>query len=379
MARKDEVEILTFFEHISDPRVDRTKHHLLIEMIFIALCAAIGGANTWADVERFGKAKIDWFRKYLVLEHGIPSHDTFGRVFARLDTGEFHTAVQNWLGHLQVAMQDEHIAVDGKVARGSADAAAGGSVLHLVNAWASGLRLCLGQVAVEKDSNEIPAARQLLEMLELTGAVVTLDAMHCQKETAAKLVEQEADYVLIVKDNQPTLHNTLLDLFIDYGEEDYQAPELRCHQTQEKSHGRIEERTYYVCPAPKELKQQGEWPNLRSVGMVYRCCEVNGKLREETVFFLSSLPPRVKRLAELVRKHWSVENSLHWVLDVVFAEDQSRIRKGVGQQIAGVFRRLALSILQQDTSLKENIRGKRLRAGWNDKALEAILESVRLI
>jgi predicted transposase YbfD/YdcC len=348
-------------------------------MIFIALCAAIGGANSWVDVERFGNAKRDWFKKFLKLENGIPSHDTFGRVFARLDTAEFYLAVHNWLRNLRFTIKDEHVAIDGKTLRGSRNSVPGKAALQLVNAWASGLRLCLGQVAVDDESNEIPAARQLLEMLELTGAVVTLDAIHCQKETAATICARQADYVLIVKDNQPTLHNELLELFGQYGEQDFRAAGLRCHKTQETSHGRIERRIYYVIAAPWEWVQRGDWPGLRSVGMVYRSREEGGVVQTQVTFFISSLPPKVRRIADLVRKHWSIETSLHWVLDVIFAEDGSRIRKGVGQEIAGVFRRLALSILQQDTSLKENIRGKRLRAGWHDETLEGILESVCLI
>ena len=371
MARVGIVAIRERFSALTDPRMERTKRHLLLDMVVIALCAAICGANGWADVERFGKAKLDWLSQFLDLPNGIPSHDTFGRLFARLDTNEFLTCLHNWLRSLKLALKDKHIAIDGKTVRHSFDKATGKSALHLVSAWASDVRISLGQVAVDEKSNEITAVPRLLELLELTGAVVTLDAMHCQKETASAIVTKGADYLLTVKENQPKLHAKLAELFINYGDDDYRVSGLRIHKTVERSHGRNERREYYVIAAPAELR--AEWEGLRTIGMVYRCREVGDKIQEETVYFISSLPPVVKRLARLIRGHWGIENSLHWVLDVTFAEDQSRIRKGHGPEIAAVFRRLALSILEQDTSVKGSIRGKRLQAGWNTDILERIL------
>jgi predicted transposase YbfD/YdcC len=375
MARSGVVAIRARFSNLTDPRIERTKQHQLLDMVVIALCAAICGANSWADVERFGKAKLDWLSRFLDLPNGIPSHDTFGRVFARLDTNEFYICLHNWLRSLKLAIKEKQVAIDGKTLRHSFDKAAGKSALHLVSAWAADLRISLGQVAVDEKSNEITAVPQLLELLELTGAVVTLDAMHCQKETAAAILAKGADYVLTVKSNQPTLHAKLAELFLDYGERDYRVAGLKVHKTVERSHGRNERREYYVAPPPVELRDSEEWKGVRSVGMVYRCCERNGKLQEEIVYFISSLPPKVKCLARLIRGHWGIENSLHWILDVSFAEDQSRIRKGQGQEIAAVFRRLALSMLQQDTTVKSSIRGKRLQAGWNTDILEGILTS----
>jgi len=375
MARVGVVAIRERFSSLTDPRIERTKRHLLLDMVVIALCAAICGANSWADVERFGTSKRDWLRRFLDLPHGIPSHDTFGRVFARLDTNQFLTCLHNWLRSLKLALNEKQVAIDGKVLRRSFDRAAGTSALQLVSAWAADLRLSLGQVAVDENSNEITAVPELLDMLELTGAVVTLDAMHCQKDTAAAILAKQADYVLTVKCNQPSLHAQLAELFLEYGERDYRVPGLRVHKTVERSHGRDERREYYVAPAPPELLANQEWQGLRTIGMVYRCREQDGKIEEELVYFISSLPPRVKRLARLIRGHWGIENKLHWILDVNFAEDQSRIRKGQGAEIAGVFRRLALSILQQDTTVKSSIRGKRLMAGWNTSLLEGILAS----
>lgn len=358
------------FAKLTDPRVERTKLHSLLDMVFIALCATICGAEGWADVERFGKSKRDWFARFLALENGIPSHDTFGRVFARLDTQEFQTCVHNWLLNLGLLLKDQGISIDGKTLRRSFDTATGKSALHVVSAWASQLRICLGQVAVDGKSNEITAVPKLLELLELTGAVVTLDAMHCQKDTTAAIRAKKADYVITVKANQPKLHDAVQQFFLDAANQDYQG--VRIHKTTERNRGRLERREMYVAPAPAELTESGEWVGLRSIGMIYRYRD-DGQESHAVTFFISSLPPRVKRIARHVRGHWGVENSLHWVLDVTFAEDDSRIRKDNGPEIAGIFRRLALSVLQQDTSLKSSIRGKRLQAGWNEDILERIL------
>jgi predicted transposase YbfD/YdcC len=358
------------FAKLTDPRMERTKLHSLLDMVFIALCATICGAEGWADVERFGKMKRDWFARFLSLENGIPSHDTFGRLFARLDTQEFQTCVHNWLLNLGLQLKDQGVSIDGKTLRHSFDTATGKSALHVVSAWASQLRICLGQVAVEGKSNEITAVPKLLELLDLTGAVVTLDAMHCQKDTTAAIRAKQADYVITVKANQPKLHDALQQFFLDAGNRDYEG--VRIHKTTERNRGRVERREVYVAPAPAELTESGEWVGLRSIGMIYRFRD-DGQESHAVTFFISSLPPRVKRIARYVRGHWGVENSLPWVLDVTFAEDASRIRKDNSPEIASIFRRLALSVLQQDTSIKSSIRGKRLQAGWNEEILEAII------
>lgn len=370
----------TIFEHfqdLDDPRQNRGNNHSLYEMIVMALTAAIAGAGCWVDVERFGIAKRTWFEKFLVLEHGIPSHDTFGRVFAALDSDAFLVCLQEWLESLSLNMKGQGVAIDGKTLRHSFDNATGKASLHVVNAWATGLRICLGQIAVDDKSNEITAVPKLLEFLELQGAVVTLDAMHCQRDTAETIRAQAADYVLTVKGNQPTLHQRLEDLFLQYGERNYDVPNLRRHVTVEKAHGREERREYYVVPVSKDLRSA--WKDIQSVGMVYRYRRdvVSGKIHEETMYFISSLPPKVRTLAKYLRGHWRVENSLHWSLDVTFGEDASRIRKGNGAELASIFRRLALTVLQRDTTQKENIRGKRLMAGWDTDVLEAILTGVK--
>lgn len=372
MARGPAAVLYKHFEKVTDPRVNRGRNHELLELLFLALTATLCGAQSWADVERFAHSKLAWFRRFVRLEHGVPSHDTFGRVFAALDTAEFLTAMHAWVDSFAGALRGQGVAIDGKTLRGSFDAAAGQSPLHLITAFACGTRLCLRQMAVDGKSNEIPAVPALLKLLELSGAVVTLDALHCQVETARAVLAAEADYLLIAKGNQEKLHHELLDLFIAVGDRDYDVPGLTRHVTVERSHGRTERREYHCLRAPRDNATLRRWPGLRSLVMIHRRCAEGETVREETSFAISSLPPKVKTLAQFIRGHWAIENCQHWVLDVTFTEDASRIRRGAGPEIAGALRRMALNILQQDTSLKENLRGKRLRAGWDDRVLDAI-------
>lgn len=360
------------FENLTDPRLERGHNHNLLEMVFLALTAMLCGAQGWADVERFAKSKIRWFRRYVRLQNGVPSHDTFGRVFARLDTGEFLTAMHTWVDAFAGSLRGQGVAIDGKTLRGSFDRAAGKSALHTITAFACGTRVCLRQMSVDETSNEIPAVPALLKLMELSGATVTLDAMHCQVETARAITEADADYILIVKKNQERLYAHLLDCFLAYAEVDYEVEGLKKHTTVEKSHGRQERREYYFIEAPSNDKLLARWSKLRSIGMIYRCRESGGSTQEETMFVISSHEPKVKMLSRHIRGHWGIENRQHWVLDVTFAEDASRIRKGSSPEISAALRRMALNILQRDTTEKDNIRGKRLRAGWDDKVLDGI-------
>jgi predicted transposase YbfD/YdcC len=364
--------ILTIFRALSDPRQLKKVDHKLSEMLVIALCGAICGVDTWADLERFAHAKEDWFRRFLELENGIPSHDTFGRVFARLDTEEFHNCLQQWIESLAVCLQGQGVHIDGKTLRRSFDSESGRSALQMVSAWVSAENLCLGQIAVEEGSNELTAVPKLLEMLELSGAVVTLDALHCQKQTARAIRDRDADYILAVKGNQESLQQAIGAEFERYAEADYCDRRVRTHKTTERKHGRDELRAYTVAPAPCKLRQGG-WCDVNTIGMVYRERTVQGKTSEELIYFISSLPPKVRTIAKHLRSHWTVENQLHWSLDVTFTEDASRIRTGNGQEIAGAFRRVALSLLKRNTTVKASLRGKRLMAGWNPDVLEQIL------
>lgn len=372
MATGPAVVVSKHFEKVTDPRANRGNNHSLIEMIFLALTATICGAQGWADVERFAKSKLKWFLQHVRLTHGVPSHDTFGRVFSRLDTGEFLTAMHAWVDAFATSLRGQGVAIDGKTLRGSFDRAAGQTALHTITAFACDMRVCLRQMSVDEKSNEIPAVPELLKLLELSGATVTLDAMHCQVATAQAISDAEADYILVVKKNQETLYNHLADRFIEYADKGYEVEGLRRHTTIEKSHGREERREYYCIAAPSGDDVLARWPGIRSIGMVYRQRQTGDKLHEETNFVISSHPPKVKMLSQHIRGHWAIENTQHWVLDVTFAEDASRIRKGSSPEISAAFRRMALNILQRDTTLKETIRGKRLRAGWDDEVLDAI-------
>lgn len=365
--------IYKHFEEVTDPRANRGCNHNLVEMIFMTLTATICGANGWADVERFVKAKADWFAQYISLAHGVPSHDTFGRVFARLDTAEFLTAMHRWVDEFAGCLRGHGIAIDGKTLRGSFDRAANQLPLHTITAFATGTRTCLRQMTVPGKSNEIPAVPLLLKLLELDGATVTLDAMHCQVETAQAILNSDAHYILTVKANQPTLFEYLTSKFDEFCNTNLIADGLKKHVTTEKSHGRKERREYCVIAASAEDKQAlRRWPGLTAVGVILRQRVVGEVEQTETEFFITSHAPKVKSLAGFLRGHWGIENSQHHVLDVTFAEDASRIRRGTAPEISAAIRRMALNILQRDTTVRDNIRGKRLRAGWDESILDQI-------
>lgn len=364
-------ETCKHFENITDPRINRGRNHLLVEMIFLTLCATICDANSWIDVERYGKAKLDWLRKFFPFHEGIASHDTLGRVFSRLDSVEFYAALQSWASSIAGSLKNQTVAVDGKTLRGSFDTASAKSPLHSVTAWVSALRICICAVSVGDKSNEIPAVQQLINQLDLEGAVVTADAMHCQKETVRLIREKEADYLLQVKGNQPSLETALNDAILKAFDEDEKG--LRSHRKKEKNRNRTEFREIVVLPCPKDVPIFQGWKDLRTIGMIYRSRLVDGKLQEHVSTFITSLPNRVKNIGKRLREHWGIENSQHYILDVTFTEDSSRIRKGTGPEISSVFRRMALSILQQDTSIKDTIRGKRKRCGWDNTAIEKVM------
>lgn len=343
----------------------------MIEMVFLTLCAFIADAQCWADVERYGKSKIGWLRKYFPFENGVPSHDTLGRVFAQLDTTEFYASLQSWANDITKSLDGQTVAIDGKTLRGSHDRSRSKSALHSISAWVCGLRMCIGLKSVDDKSNEIPAAQELIRMLDMKGAVVTADAMHCQTETAQAIIEKEADYILMVKGNQPSLQDALHDAIV--AEIESKDSKARRHRKTEINRGREEFREVLVMSVPEDSKIFTRWVGIQSIGVIFRSREVNGKYEENIVTFISSLPPKVRDLAGRIRDHWGIENSQHHTLDVTFTEDASRIRKGTGPEISSVFRRLALNILQQDTTVKDSIRGKRKRCAWDNTVTEQII------
>lgn len=362
MPVSHDVEIVTIFEEMPDPRVEGRCEHRLVDILFVALCGAISGADSWVEIAEFAEKRLDWLRQFVPLENGAPSHDTFSRVFAQLDTDAFAGVMSGWMSFLQEETDGKVVAIDGKTLRRSFDRASGKSALHVISAWSTDNGLMLGQTAVEEKSNEITAIPVLLEFLDLKGATVTIDAMGCQKEIAAKIRSREADYLLNLKDNHPTLRQAVEEAFLREAEKDFRGRKVRRIVHCEKGHGREERREYVIMPVPAKLSGKGEWRDLQCIAMVLRQRVVDGHESAEISYYLTSLPPKVKAFANAARSHWGIENSLHWSLDVSFSEDQSRTRKGAGPETTALLQRVAVSLLRQDTSRKRSIRVKRLAA-----------------
>ncbi len=364
------------FGTLTDPRVERTRAHELLDIVVIAICAVICGADTWVEVADFGRAKQTWLARFLKLPNGIPSHDTFGRVFARLDPEQFQASFLSWTATVSELTQGQVIAIDGKRLRRSHDKAHGKAALQLVSAWATANHLVLGQRAVDDQSNEITAIPLLLETLELAGCIVTIDAMGCQKEIAAAIVDQEADYVLALKKNHGTLFQEAQELF-DFGRRtDFAFLAHDFYQTDEQGHGRHEVRRCWTLALPDALsyiRHTDAWPNLHSLIIVEAERRVGEQTSREVRFYLSSLPSQAQPALEAVRAHWQIENGLHWVLDISFREDDSRVRKDHAPANLALLRHIALNLLKQDTSARIGMHAKRLRAGWDEAYLLRVL------
>jgi predicted transposase YbfD/YdcC len=366
--------VLVHFADLEDPRMNRTRRHELIDIVVVALCGVISGAESWVQVEKFGKNKRAWLETFLELPNGIPAHDTFGRVFAQLDPDKFHNCFANWINTLHKVSNGRIVPIDGKTMRHSFAKAKGQSPLHVVSAWAAQQHLVLGQVAVADKSNEITAIPELLKLLDLHGAIVTIDAMGCQKEIAQDIVDGGGDYVLAVKGNQEKLQEAVLATMEKGLEEDFEGMTHTIHSTHYKGHGREEERTYYAVQVPADFPVLEQWPELKSICMAVRTTRPKGEAEETRVrYYISSLQAKADMIGEAIRSHWTVENGLHWVLDVSFREDECRIRKDHGPENMGMLRRLALSLLKKATFLKGGIQTKRLQAGWNEEILTKVL------
>jgi predicted transposase YbfD/YdcC len=363
----------TPFEQLEDPRrPGRTLTFPLTEILTIALCAVIGGANSWVAVETFGKAKQAWFQRFLRLENGIPSHDTFGRLFALLNPLAFQNCFREWIAGVCERLGIRHVAIDGKRLAGSQDTGLGVKAIHLVSAWASEVRLTLGQVAVDEKSNEITAIPKLLELLEIAGALVTIDAMGCQKEIAATIRERQADYVLAVKENQAHLHEDLERLFREALEQETLEATWDGHQSVEKNHGRDEVRLCWVLHDVAGIRDWDLWQDLRSVIVVVTERGVGDSSHSEARYYISSRKGSAAEFAQAIRRHWGIENECHWILDVVFGEDGSRIREDQEAENVGWLRRMVLSMLKQVKG-KRSVAATRMAAGWNEEFLEQIL------
>lgn len=367
------ISVKDHFSFLPDPRILLKTRHRLVDVIVIALCGTIAGADDWVEIAAFGKEKEQWFKTFLELPKGIPSHDTFGRVFALINPEEFGKCFLNWIRSVFPMSDSDTIAIDGKTARHSHDRANGKSAIHMVSAWAVRNRLILGQVKTEDKSNEITAIPELLKTLDLNGCVVTTDAMGCQKEIAKQIVQQGGDYLFSLKGNQGNLHKEVELLFTDAKKNSFKDLPHQTHTTVDGGHGRIETRCYTITADVDWFEEKSKWKKLTTFGMVESTREIGDQTTRETRHFISSLPCDVKRFAEAARDHWGVENGLHWCLDISFREDDSRVRKGHAPENLAVIRRFALSLIKQDPLRKIGVKASRKRAGWSNDYLLQLL------
>ena len=366
------ITITRHFGRIKDPRRKHRRQHLLIDIVVIAICAVIAGADTWQEVVTFAHERREWLQTFLELPGGIPSHDTFERVFDRIDPVVFQACFRSWVDALRGLLPLEHVSIDGKSLRGSRHSELG--ALHLVSAWATAQHLHLGQIAVAEKSNEITAIPKLLELLDLNGALVTIDAMGCQKEIAAKIRERGGDYVLVVKDNQPTLRAEIEACFKQALENDFAEVRHSQHTTTDRGHGRVEMRQYFTIVDPRGVSHTDDWDGLRVVGMCYRERRIGDKTSSEANYFIGSRVASAKEYGRALRGHWGIENHQHWQLDVSFREDRNRVSRRHGAENLAVVRRLALCLLKQHPD-KRSIANKRYAAALNPRFLAEVLRS----
>ena len=367
----------TIVEHLAavqDPRVERTKFHSLINIFVITLCGVLCGADDWVAMEEYGQSKQEWLGQFLDLSHGIPSHDTFGRVFAMLDPNEVQASFLDWVRSVAQLTHGEIVAIDGKQLCGSADEAKGKDAIRMVSAWACANRLVLAQRKVDEKSNEITAIPTLLQLLDLHGCIVTIDAIGCQREIAQTIVDQGADYVLPLKENQPALYAAVQEYFADLA-----APQVRnvvYHKTTDKGHGRLEVRHHWLTDDVQWLAPvtgKAAWPGLAAIGMIRAERQTARGTTSHTRYYLTSLAPDAQTFAAAARSHWCIENQVHWVLDVAFNEDHNRTRTGHADENLAVIRHLALNLIKRDASAKLGVKNRRLKAAWNDAYLAQIL------
>lgn len=367
---------ISCFGRLEDPRLDRKKQHSLLDIMAISICAAIAGADSWTEIADFGRAKEDWLRTFLKLPNGIPSHDTFGRVFSLLDPGQFEEAFREWVKAIQGQVKGL-VSIDGKTARRSHDQGKGKKAIHVVSAWARESSLALGQVTVDEKSNEITAIPELVRQLDLNGCLVTIDAMGCQREIAKTIIDANADYLLAVKDNQETLAEDVEMEFKHAMADSFAHMEHHYYETLDKGHGRIEQRQYWYTQDIAGLGTADKWPGLRGMVMCRATRTTKTDTSVEDRYFITSAKDEdVATIAQSIRGHWGIENSLHWVLDVAFNEDQSRIRLGHAAENMNTIRKIALNTVKRNKTSKRGVKGKRKQAAWNNQYLEELLMQV---
>lgn len=368
------------FKDMPDPRRVEDCLHSLFDIFVISILAVICNAETWNDIEEFGNARKAWFQKFLELKNGIPSHDTFNRVFSRINTQEFQKRFIEWVASVAQVVSRDIIPIDGKTARGSKPRNKLGKALHMVSAWSHENRLVLGQQKVADKSNEITAIPELLNLLEVKNCIITIDAMGTQKEIAEKIIDAGADYVLALKENHKNLHNDV-NLYFDTEVASQPKSKLKAsgiyHRTIEKGHGRIETREYYKVDDIEWMSQKNDWKGLTSIGMVISSREEIGKEKtQNTRYFIMSKINGVEEFAKAVRGHWAIENELHWCLDVAFREDENQTSKDNAPESLNMFRKIALNLLKLEVSTKASLRGKRFKAAVDDKYLDIVLEAI---
>jgi predicted transposase YbfD/YdcC len=380
MAKVPIASIESHFSELTDPRRnDSRTRHKLMDMLVIAICAIICGADNWVAVESFGHAKYNWLSRFLQLPHGIPSHDTFSRVFGLIDSTQFEHCFINWIGNVIEVTEGQVVAVDGKQVRGSYDTASAQTAIHIVSAWASTQQVALGQLKVADHSNEIPFIPQLLEMLSISGCIVTTDAMGCQTQIAQQIVDCDADYVLALKANQGQLHEDVKLLFDGIADGRLPDVETDTAQTVDGDHGRIETRTAIGISDPgliAPLRGSENFVNLNSVVKVIAEREHNTHTTIKSRYYIASVSANASQLLEAIRTHWSIENACHWVLDVGFDEDACRIRKQNGSENFAILRRIALNLLKGEKSTKLGVANKRLKAAWDNDYLITLLSTL---
>lgn len=364
--------IFKHFETVDDPRVDRMKLHLLIDIIIIAICAVIGGADSWNEIEAFGHAKEEWFKTFLKLPNGIPSHDTFGRVFALIDPVQFEKSFQSWVESITVLIKGTIVAIDGKTVRRSHDKKNDLSALHIVSAYASEQNLALAQRAIDTKSNELKAIPKLLDLFDVSGCFVTIDAAGCYSDITEKIAKKGADYLIAVKQNQPKLYADISQLF----DSKKYAPDDSA-KSEDQSHGRTALRECFVITNEDRLaalNTKNKWKNLASLVKIVSTRTVQSVTTVDTRYYIGSQSAVVaKQALTATRRHWGIENSQRWILDMAFREDESRVRAGHAQENFTILRKIALNLLRQEITCKVGVKGKRLKAGWDEGYLLRVL------